>query len=374
MSSVEGWIAERMARIEPSGIRKVFELARTLVDPVNLSIGQPDFDVPEPIKTAAHNAIDRGANAYTLTQGIVQLRDRLSVAIEARFPQQRREVVVTSGTSGALTLALCCVVNPGDEVIILDPYFLIYPHLVTLAGGTSVFVDTYPDFDLPVDKIVAALTPRTKAILLNSPNNPTGKVYSREKVRQLAQLAAERKILLISDEIYSLFTYENEFPSPAEYNEDVLVIDGFSKTYAMTGWRLGYAHGPQRLIQEMAKLQQFTFVCAPSMVQHAGITALDYDTSAIRTAYQAKRDKVVAALRDRYELVYGGAFYLFVKAPGGNSHEFVTTAIRNNLLLVPGNVFSRQDTHFRLSYAADDRTLERGIEILNRLVSSQPGQ
>ncbi len=358
-----------MHRIAPSGIRKIFELSKTLVDPVNLSIGQPDFDVPEPIKQAAHDAIDRGANAYTLTQGIPQLRARLAETISARYDHPTRDVLVTSGTSGALMLALCSVVNPGDEVIVLDPCFLSYPHLVTLAGGTTVYVDTYPDFDLDVDRIRLSLTPRTRAILLNNPNNPTGKVYSRERIRDLAQLAAAHAVLLISDEIYSRFSYDGPCPSPAEFNEDVLVIDGFSKSYAMTGWRLGYAHGPQRLIQEMAKLQQSTFVCAPSIVQHAGIEALDYDTSAIVRVYQAKRDKMVAGLRERYEMSYGGAFYLFVKAPGGTGQEFVTTAIRNNLLLVPGSVFSRRDTHFRLSYAADDRTLERGIEILNRLFS-----
>ncbi len=284
------------------GIRKIFELSKTLVDPVNLSIGQPDFDVPEPIKQAAHDAIDRGANAYTLTQGIPQLRARLAEIISARYDHPARDVLVTSGTSGALMLALCSVVDPGDEVIVLDPCFLSYPHLVTLAGGTTVYVDTYPDFDLDVDRIRLSLTPRTRAILLNSPNNPTGKVYSRDRIRDLAQLANKHGVLLISDEIYSRFSYDGPCPSPADFNEDVLVIDGFSKSYGMTGWRLGYAHGPQRLIQEMAKLQQFTFVCAPSMVQHAGLTALDYDTSAIVRVYQAKprqnRRRSARALRD----------------------------------------------------------------------------
>ena len=171
-------------------------------------------------------------------------------------------------------LALCCTVNPGDEVIVFDPYFVMYPHLVTLAGGTTVFVDTYPDFGLDVDRVRAAVTPRTKAILVNSPANPTGRVYPREQLRDLAKLAQERNILLISDEIYRVFCYDGPFTSPAEFNDDVLVLDGFSKAYGMTGWRLGFAHGPRRLIEEMIKLQQFSFVCAPSMVQHAGVAAL----------------------------------------------------------------------------------------------------
>jgi aspartate/methionine/tyrosine aminotransferase len=362
------WIAERMRHIESSGIRKVFELARSLKDPVNLSIGQPDFDVPASIKTAAHAAIDRGANAYTVTQGLPELRDKIRGHIHSRYRHADREVFVTSGTSGGLMLALCCTVNPGDEVIVFDPYFVMYPHLVTLAGGTSVFIDTYPDFAIDVDRVRTALTPRTKAILVNSPANPTGRLYPPEVLRDLAKLAAERGVLLMSDEVYRVFCYDQPFVSPAEFNEDVLVFDGFSKAYGMTGWRLGFAHGPRRLIQEMIKLQQFTFVCAPSIVQHAGIAAWDFDVSRIVADYRRKRDRIYEGLKDRYELVRPeGAFYAFPKAPHGPGGEFVAEAIRNNLLLIPGNVFSARDTHFRLSYAADERTLDRGIEILNRI-------
>jgi aspartate/methionine/tyrosine aminotransferase len=364
----ERWIAERMRHIESSGIRKVFELARSLKDPVNLSIGQPEFDVPQPIKAAAHAAIERGANAYTVTQGIAELRAKIQADVHVRYPHADREVLVTSGTSGGLTLALCCTVNPGDEVIVFDPYFVMYPHLVTLAGGSSVFIDSYPDFSIDLDRVRAALTPRTKAILVNSPANPTGRLHSREVLRDLAKLASEHGILLMSDEVYRVFCYDQPFASPAEFNEDVLVFDGFSKAYGMTGWRLGFAHGPRRLIQEMMKLQQFTFVCAPSMVQHAGVAAWDYDVSAIVADYRRKRDRIYAGLKDRYELVQPeGAFYAFPKAPRGSGSEFVTEAIRNNLLLIPGNVFSKRDTHFRLSYAAEDQILDRGIEILNRI-------
>ena len=364
----ERWIAERMRHIESSGIRKVFELARSLKDPVNLSIGQPDFDVPESIKDAAHAAIERGANAYTVTQGISELRAKIQADVLLRYRHADRETFITSGTSGGLLLALCCTVNPGDEVIVFDPYFVMYPHLITLAGGTTVYVDTYPDFSIHPDRVRAALTPRTKAILVNSPANPTGRVYSREVLRDLANLARERGVLLLSDEVYRVFCYDQPFVSPAEFNEDVIVFDGFSKAYGMTGWRLGFAHGPRRLIEEMIKLQQFSFVCAPSMVQHAGVAAWDYDVSGIVADYRHKRDRIYEGLKDRYELVRPeGAFYAFPKAPHGSGSAFVAEAIRNNLLLIPGNVFSGRDTHFRLSYAADERTLERGIEILNRL-------
>jgi aspartate aminotransferase/aminotransferase len=267
-----------------------------------------------------------------------------------------------------LVLALCCTVNPGDEVIVFDPYFVMYPHLVTLAGGKAVFVDTYPDFGLNLDRVCAALSPRTKAILVNSPANPTGRVYPIEQLRDLAVLCKERGVLLLSDEIYSAFCYDHPFHSPAEFNDDVLVFDGFSKKYGMTGWRLAYVHGPRPLIEEMTKLQQFTYVCAPSMVQYAGLVALDHDMSSIVAAYRAKRDRIWQGVKDRYEVTRPeGAFYLWGKAPGGRGSEFVAEAIRNNLLIIPGASFSRHDTHFRLSYAADERTLDRGIEILDRL-------
>jgi aspartate/methionine/tyrosine aminotransferase len=368
-SPAHQWIAERMRSIEASGIRKVFELIRSVPDPVNLSIGQPDFDVPEPIKAAAHEAIDRGQNAYTVTQGIPELRQVLLRDVRQRYPNHGdRELLVTSGTSGAFLLALACTVNPGDEVILFDPYFVMYPHLVTLTGGTNVFIDTYPDFTFAVDRVRRALTPRTKVIVVNSPANPTGHVASAAELRALAELAVERNLLLISDEIYRAFCYDGPCHSPAEFNEHVLVIDGFSKSHGMTGWRLGFAHGPKALIEEMTKLQQFSFVCAPSMVQHAGVVAWQMDLAAQVEAYRHKRDLIYQGLQGYYELpAPGGAFYLFAKAPGGSGQAFVERAIQHSLLVIPGGVFSKRDTHFRISYAADDRTLKRGVDILRRL-------
>lgn len=368
-SPATGWIADRMASIEASGIRKIFELARSIPDPVNLSIGQPDFDVPEPVKAAAHQAIDSGKNAYTLTQGIPELRAMLLADVQRQYPDHHdRALFVTSGTSGGLLLALCCTVNPGDEVIVFDPYFVMYPHLVTLAGGTTVFLDTYPDFALDLDRVRRAITPRTKAILFNSPANPTGRVATEHEVRGLAELAAESNVLLISDEIYRLFCFDGPYHSPATYNENVLVIDGFSKSHGMTGWRLGFAHGPRPLIEEMIKLQQFSFVCAPSLVQYAGLAAWPLDMSGFVDAYRRKRDLLYRGLQGYYELPYpGGAFYAFPKAPGGSGQAFVEEAIRRGLLIIPGGVFSKRDTHFRISYAADDRVIERGIEILRQM-------
>jgi len=365
---LDHWIADRMSMIEASGIRKIFELAAGMKNPINLSIGQPHFEVPKPIKEAAKAAIDRGDNGYTVTQGIPTLRQKLAAEIGLRLPGQQREVVVTSGTSGALMVALCATVNPGDEVILFDPYFVAYPHLVTLAGGKSVVLDTYPDFRIDVQKVREAITPRTKAILFSSPSNPTGVTTDADTLRNLANLAREKGVLLIADEIYRSFWYEGQFRSAAEFDPNVLVLDGFGKSYGITGWRIGYAHGPKRLIDEMAKLQQFTFVCTPSIVQHAGVAALDCDISTIVADYRRKRDFVYEALGEFFEIARpGGAFYVYPKTPWGTATEFVQEAIRHNLLIIPGSAFSRKDSHFRVSYAASDETLQSGIDVLQAL-------
>ena len=367
----DAWIADRMRLIEASGIRKAFDMSKTMKDPINLSIGLPDFDVVEKVKAAAIEAIRVGHNAYTVTQGIPELRGKLQAAVDAEFRHADRQVLITSGTSGGLLLGLCCAVNPGDEVIIFDPYFVMYGNLVALAGGTTVLVETYPDFRINPARVAAAMTPRTKCVVVNSPANPTGAVASADEVRRLAELCRERGVLLISDEVYRAFCYDHPFATPATWNDEVLVVDGFSKAHGMTGWRLGFAHGPGRLIQEMAKLQQFSFVCAPSLVQYAGVVALDQDLTAQVDAYRRKRDMVVGALADDFELAMpAGAFYVFPRAPWGTATEFVAEAIRRNVLIIPGHVFSRRDSHFRISYAVDDATLGRGLDVLRDLARS----
>lgn len=365
----KNWLADRTRLFDSSGIRKVFDLAAKLKDPINLSIGQPDFAVPEPIRRAAIDAIEGGRNTYSLTQGAPVLRDKLQAQIRQQYGHADREVFVASGTSGALMLALNVLVNPGEEVIVFDPCFVMYDALSAVVGAKVVYVDTYPDFRVDLNRVADAITPRTKAIIFNSPNNPTGAVADEDDVRGLAQLAAERNVVLISDEIYRGFCYDGPFVSPAKYNPETLVIDGFSKTYAIPGWRLGYAHGPAAIIQEMVKLQQYSFVCAPHPMQWAAAAALDVDMTPQIDAYHRKRDMIVAGLADCYDVVRpSGSFYVFPKAPWGTGTEFVTEAIeKHQLLIIPGGVFSRRDTHFRISYAADDRVIERGIEALRKL-------
>lgn len=310
----------------------------------------------------------REKNGYALTQGMPILRDMLQSQVNDTYGHADRKVFVSSGTSGGLVLTMLAMVNPGDEVIIFDPYFVMYESLVKLVGGKPIILDTYPDFRVHVQKVAEAITPKTKLILLNSPANPTGVVAKREEVEALAKLAAEKNIALVSDEIYRVFTYDDSFASPAEFNENTIVIDGFSKSYAMTGWRLGYVHGPAAVIDTMIKLQQYTFVCAPQPAQWAGAAALEVDMSRHVEEYRGKRDRLIDGLSDLYEISQPeGAFYVFPKAPWGTGSEFVTKAIENNLLIIPGKIFSKKDTHFRISYAAADATIDRGIEVLRRL-------
>ena len=346
----------------------MFDLAASLKDPVNLSIGQPDFDVPPPIKAELIRAIEDGKNGYSPTQGVAGLRSAIQQRVDEKFGHDDRHAFVCSGTSGGLTLSIMATVNAGDEVIYFDPYFVMYPALVELVQGKSVKISIYPDFKIDIDKVRAAITDRTKLIILNSPSNPTGVCFSESEIRAVAELAAEKNICLVSDEIYSQFVYDEPYVSAAKFNPDAVVIDGFSKTYAMTGLRLGYVHGPKAIIDTMLKIQQYTFVCAPQPAQWAGISALDYDMTPYVDRYRVKRDMLVDGLSDRYEIVTpGGAFYAYPKLPYGDGQSFAARAIENNLMIIPGNIFSDQDTHFRISYAVDDAKLEEGIAILNRI-------
>ena len=363
------WIADRTKCFDSSGIRKVFDLGAKLDNPINLSIGQPDFDVPTEVRKAAIDAIESGKNGYALTQGMPVLREKLQKQVDEEYGHDDRELFVTSGTSGGLLLAMMALVNPGDEVIVFDPYFVMYDALAAVVGGKVVYVNTYPDFRIDLDRVAEAITPKTKVILFNSPANPTGVVASEEEVRGLAELAAERDVVLLSDEIYRAFCYDSDFVSPARFNSQALVIDGFSKSHGMPGWRLGFAHGPSEIIQQMIKLQQYSFVCAPQPAQWAGAVAVDTDITQHIEAYRRKRDMLLDGLSDLYEIVRpGGSFYIFPKAPWGTGEEFVHHAIeKHQLLIIPGNIFSHENTHFRISYAATDETIERGIEALRKL-------
>ncbi len=365
------FIASRAAGVDASGIRKVFDLAAKMKDPINFSIGLPDFDVPDIAKQAAIDAIHKGSNRYTQTQGIAPLRDRLRKDLSAEFGRDVGDVLISSGVSGGLMLAMMSVIDPGDEVIFLDPYFVMYRHLLTLTGGKPVAVDSYPDFRFHADRVEAAITPQTKMIILNSPSNPTGVVMSQAEVDQAIEIARKHDLLILSDEIYEPFLFDQSsgLPSALHKYEKTIVLRGFSKSHAMTGWRLGYAFGYEPVVSQMTKLQQYTFVCAPSPFQHAALAALDVDMSSHIAEYRNKRDIAFAMLSRKFDVQKpGGAFYIFPKVPSGTATDFCTRAIEKNVLIIPGSVFSSQDTHIRISYATTDAKLQEGCEILLSMV------
>jgi len=391
MRSPADYISRRAHAVDASGIRKVFDLAAKMKDPINLSIGLPDFDVPDVAKEAAIAAIRAGHNRYTQTQGIAPLRERLRKDLSAEMGRDVGEVLITSGVTGGLLLAILATIDPGDEAVFLDPYFVMYKHLLTVAGGKAAIVDSYPDFRFHAGRVEKAVTPKTKLLILNSPSNPTGIVMSEAEVRAAVEVARKHDLLILSDEIYEPFLYETggtgfqpvsgssrhgqdahatSLPSPAKLYEKTVILRGFSKSHAMTGWRLGYAAGPAEVIAQMTKLQQYTFVCPPSPLQHAALAALDVPMGDAVAAYLRKRDLVFDKLGRKFELVQpGGAFYIFPKAPAATTAtDFVARAIENNVLIIPGNVFSERDTHFRISYATTDEKLARGCEILSSLV------
>jgi aspartate/methionine/tyrosine aminotransferase len=369
------FIAERIAALSASGIRRIFDLAATLKDPIDFSMGQPDFPVPEPIKAAAARAIAADRNGYTVTHGLPELRERIRGQLQVEFGWPSTDpawsTIVTCGVSGGLMLAMLACLDPNDEVIIPDPYFVSYPHLVTLSGGKPVPLDTASKYVYDPQRLEEAVTARTKMIVLASPSNPTGVVYSADQIKAVCEVAQRRDLLIVSDEIYQMLCFDGEPTSPARFApERTIVLRGFGKSYGATGWRMGYAAGPASIVNEMAKVQQYTFVCAPHPLQQACIAAFDVDMTETIESYRRKRDLGLGILRERFELASpGGGFFYYCRAPKGygSGTAFVEAAIERNVLIVPGSAFSAHDTHFRISYAVPDDKLRAGCEILCEL-------
>jgi aspartate/methionine/tyrosine aminotransferase len=364
----ERWLAERVRVIESSGIRRAFDLGATLKNPINFSIGQPDFPVSATVREAAKRAIDEGWNRYTPTQGIEPLRQAVARKLAAvngvTVPVD--DVLITAGSSGGIFLAFACILDPGDEIIIPDPYFVMYTQLAAFFGARAALVDTYPDFQLDPDKVARAVTSRTKAILINSPNNPTGAVYSEESLRAVAQIAERRGLLVLSDEVYESFVYDGarHFSIGSVY-PDTLTMNAFSKSHALTGWRIGYAAGPHHLLEKMKELQQYSFVCAPSFAQVAVLAAIEEGPTAPVAEYQRRRDLIYDGLRPHFEVGKPrGAFYIMPRVAEQDAASFVEEAIRRNVLTVPGAIFSSRATHVRISYATSEAAIQEGVRIL----------
>jgi len=361
-------ISNRALGIKASGIRKFFELGLSMKNPIDLSIGQAHFDVPDEVKQAAIDAINEGRNRYTVTQGIPPLREKLRERYAKRFGNiDDCEPMVTCGVSGGLMLSFLALLDPGDEILIPDPYFVMYRHLATMVGAVAKTYDIYPDFKPSAAAIRDRITDKTRLIIVNSPSNPTGYAMNEAEARELAQLADDTGIPLISDEIYEDFIYTERHVSPREFTKNCIVMSGASKSMGMPGWRMGWMLGPRELTERMYSLQQFSYVCAPAPLQWAALKGLDQDFSEHREEYRNKRDLVYEGLKDSYRIVKpGGAFYMFPYLPEGvDAERFMEACIKRELLVVPGAACSDRATNFRLCFAATDDKLKKAVDMLN---------
>ncbi len=369
-------LSNRVNNIKESGIRKVFELAvKNKGEYVNLSIGQPDFNVPDELKQSAVKAIRNNENNYAPTQGILPLREKIAEKLknENQINSLADDIIITSGVSGGIFLLLASIVDPGDEVIITEPYFVMYKELLDFFQAKIIYLDTYPDFHIKPEKLKKLITKKTKALIINTPGNPTGAIFGRNELSQIAEICKKYNTLVISDEIYEKFDYECKFSSIGSIYNKTVTLNGFSKSQAITGWRVGYAHGPNEIIHAMNKLQQYTFVCAPTFAQHALAETFNPDISKEIEGYGKKRDYLFDGLKASFKLNKPeGAFYAFIKCPDGRKN-FVEDCIKNKLLVVPSTSFSRRDDHFRVSFAVTGRELDKGVEILKALGQDSRG-
>lgn len=364
--------SENVARIDVSGIRKIFEAAGS--DAINLGLGQPDFDTPEHIKAAAIKAINEGFTGYTVGTGIPELREALSFKFkdENKFSVSAEEIIVTSGASEALTIALAALLNHGDEVLISNPGFVSYNALTEILSGKSVSVPLDEDLTMKPEAVLEKITPKTRAIILNSPSNPTGSVASRKDIKALAEIADDHNITIISDEVYEYFVYEGEHVSPASYSDNVITVNATSKSYAMTGWRLGYIAARKDYIDQMLKVHQYIQACANSIAQkaaYAAVTGPKDTITAMREEFKKRRDVLVKGLNELGMECKPpkGAFYAFPKV--SNSAEVASKLISNGIIVTPGTAFgSEGDGHIRISYAASMKDIEKSLSIMEKVL------
>ncbi|MCJ7444573.1 MAG: pyridoxal phosphate-dependent aminotransferase [Methanotrichaceae archaeon] len=351
--------------IEISGIRKCFEGAGP--DAINLGLGQPDFDTPNHIKEAAIESIYEGFTGYTPNCGIPELRTALAekFQLENNITCTPDEIMVTSGASEGLFLAISATVDKGDEVLIGDPGFLSYNALTKLAGGKAMGVPLNDHLTLSAETLNDNITDKTKAIVLNSPANPTGAVQTRDEIKAIVELADENDLTIISDEVYEHFIYEGEHVSPGQFSDNVITINGVSKTYAMTGWRVGYLVAKGCALEQLLKIHQYVQACACSISQKAAyraITGPQECVAQMKDEFKKRRDILVTRLREMdLDLnVPQGAFYLFPRV--GNGDEIASSLAKAGVIVVPGSAFGLNGKdHIRISYAASQQKLEEAL-------------
>lgn len=379
-------LSDKITTIKPSGIRKFFDLVSEMKDAISLGVGEPDFDTPWRIREEGIYTLEKGKTYYTSNSGLMDLRIEISRYLERRFGlnyDAEKEIIVTVGGSEGIDLAFRAMLNPGDEVIIPEPCYVSYVPCVTLADGVPVTINLKEenDFKLTKEQLLSAITPRTKILVLAFPNNPTGAVMTKEELEKIAEVVKEKDIFVVSDEIYAELSYGNtrhcSIASIDGMKERTIVINGFSKAHAMTGWRLGYACGPEVIIKQMLKIHQFAIMCAPTNSQYAAVEALrecDDAVEEMRNEYDRRRRFMLSKLRGMGLKVFEpyGAFYIFpnIAEFGLTSDEFATRFLtEEKVAVVPGTAFGDCGEGFlRMSYASSLSNLKTAMERLEKFI------
>ncbi len=378
-------LSEKVKVIKPSGIRKFFDIVSEMPDAISLGVGEPDFETPWHIREEGIYSLERARTHYTSNAGLKELKEEIANYLNRRFGLKYNpasEVLVTVGGSEAIDVAMRAMLNPGDEVLIPQPSYVAYLPCTTLADGVPVIINLKEknQFKLTAEELEAVITPKTKILVLPFPNNPTGSVMNREDLEKIAEVILRHDLWVVSDEIYSELSYQEEHVSIASLPgmaERTIVINGFSKSYAMTGWRLGYAAGPANVISQMTKIHQFCIMCAPTTSQFAAVEALkngDVDVAHMRETYNQRRRYLMHAMRemglDCFEPF--GAFYIFpnISRFGMTSDEFATKLLmKEQVAVVPGTAFGDCGEGFvRISYAYSLERLKKAMERIARFI------
>ncbi len=379
-------LSQRIVDIEPSGIRKFFDIVNEMEDAISLGVGEPDFDTPWHIRDEGIFSLEKGRTFYTSNAGLKELKQEISKYIYRKcdvFYDYEKEVMVTVGGSEAIDIAMRAMLDPGDEVLIPQPSYVSYEPCAILANGVPVIIELKEEneFRLTKEELEAAITPKTKLLVLPFPNNPTGAIMERKDLEAIAEVVKEHDIFVLSDEIYSELTYLDEHVTIASLpgmKERTVLINGFSKAYAMTGWRLGYACAPENILAQMLKIHQFAIMCAPTTSQYAAVSALrngDDDVAKMREEYNARRRYLVHRFKEMKLQCFEpfGAFYIFpcIKEFGMTSEEFANRFLQEEkVAVVPGTAFGACGEGFlRISYAYSLDNLKEALERLERFIT-----
>ena len=378
-------LSDTIVNVKPSGIRKFFDLVSEMKDAISLGVGEPDFDTPWHIRDEGIYSLEKGRTFYTSNAGLKELKEEIASYLKRRIHVEYdpvKEILVTVGGSEGIDIAMRAMLNPGDEVLIPQPSYVSYEPCAVLAGGKPVIIELKDEneFRLTAEELLASITDRTKLLVLPFPNNPTGAIMEKEDLEKIAGVIIEKDIFVLSDEIYSELSYKGEHVSITSLpgmQERTILINGFSKAYAMTGWRLGYACGPKKIIEQMFKIHQFAIMCAPTTSQYAAVEALrngDEDVAKMREAYDQRRRYLMHAFKEMGLQCFEpyGAFYVFpcIKEFGMTSDEFANRFLEEEkVAVVPGTAFGDCGEGFlRISYAYSLENLKTALERLQRFV------